>query len=66
VRPDQLSDAAVADLKACISDHPGSTPIVIDLGTPKVIRLSDAYTVDPGNGLFADLRVLFGAHCIGS
>ncbi|MBT8241843.1 MAG: DNA polymerase III subunit alpha [Acidimicrobiia bacterium] len=66
VRPDQLSAAAVADLKACISDHPGSTPIVIDMGTPKLIRLSDAYTVDPKNGLFADLRVLFGAHCIGS
>ncbi|MFW2380799.1 MAG: DNA polymerase III subunit alpha [Acidimicrobiales bacterium] len=66
VRPDQLSDAAVADLKACISDHPGTTPIVIDMGTPKLIRLSDAYTVDTKNGLFADLRVLFGAHCIGS
>jgi DNA polymerase-3 subunit alpha len=65
VRPDQLSDAAVADLKACISDHPGRTPIVIDMGTPRLIRLSDAYTVEAANGLFADLRVLFGAHCIG-
>ncbi|NNE94672.1 MAG: DNA polymerase III subunit alpha, partial [Acidimicrobiales bacterium] len=65
VRPDQLSDAAVADLKACLSEHPGRTPIVIDMGTPQLIRLSDAYRVDSGNGLFADLRVMFGADCIG-
>ncbi len=66
VRPDQMSDAAVADLKACIAEHPGKSPIVIDMGTPKLIRLSDAYTVTSGNGLYADLRVLFGAHCIGA
>jgi DNA polymerase-3 subunit alpha len=65
VRPDQLSEAAIADLKACISEHPGSSPIVIDMGSPRLVRLSDAYTVNTGNDLFADLRVLFGAHCIG-
>ncbi len=64
VRPDQLSDAAVAELKAAIAEHPGETPIVIDLGTPKHIRLSDSYTVNTSNGFVADLRVLFGAHCI--
>ncbi len=64
VRPDQLSEAAIADLKACISEHPGSSPIVIDMGSPRLVRLSDAYTVNTGNDLFADLRVLFGAHCL--
>ncbi|NNF54283.1 MAG: DNA polymerase III subunit alpha [Acidimicrobiales bacterium] len=64
VRPDQLSDAAVAQLKGYIAEHPGETPIVIDLGTDKHIRLSDSYTVNTGNGFVADLRVLFGAHCI--
>jgi DNA polymerase-3 subunit alpha len=64
VRPSQLSDHAVADLKSCLLEHPGRTPVVIDLGAPKLIRLNDNYTVDTGNGLIADLRVLFGADSV--
>ena len=29
-----------------------------------VLRLGDEFRVDAGNGLFAELRVLFGADCI--
>ncbi len=64
VRPAQLSDHAVADLKSCLLEHPGRTPVMIDLGAPKLLRLSDSYAVDTGNGVIADLRVLFGADCV--
>jgi hypothetical protein len=29
-----------------------------------VLRLGDDYLVDPGNGLFAELRVLLGKDCL--
>jgi DNA polymerase-3 subunit alpha len=67
VRLNALSDDKVGRLKDILSEHPGDSPVFVHLESPEkttVLRLGDDHLVDPGNGLFAELRVLLGADCI--
>jgi len=62
-----LTDEKAGRLKAILAEHPGDSPVFVHLEAPEkttVLRLGDDVLVDPGNGLFAELRVLFGADCI--
>ena len=62
-----LSDDKVGRLKGILADHPGDSPVFVHLESPQkttVLRLGDDHLVDPGNGLFAELRVLLGSDCI--
>jgi DNA polymerase III subunit alpha len=62
-----LTDDKAARLKAILAEHPGDSPVFVHLEAPEkttVLRLGDDLLVDPGNGLFAELRVLFGADCL--
>jgi len=58
-----LTDRLVERLKKLLTEHPGTTPVVLRVGD-KALRLPDAFRVIVGNGLCADLRVLLGADCI--
>ncbi|MHB1911333.1 MAG: DNA polymerase III subunit alpha, partial [Acidimicrobiales bacterium] len=58
-----LTDAKVDRLKGLLSEHPGDSPVFLQLGD-KVIRLATAFNVDCGNGLMGELRVLLGASAV--
>jgi DNA polymerase-3 subunit alpha len=67
VKLQALTDEKAARLKAVLSEHPGDSAVFVHLESPEkttVLRLGDDYLVDPGNGLFAELRVLLGKDCI--
>ena len=64
VRPDQLSDALIRQLRAVLVDHPGDAPVYIHLSESRAVRLADQYCVDTSNGLVPDLRVLLGEHAV--
>jgi DNA polymerase-3 subunit alpha len=62
-----LTDDKAARLKGILGEHPGDSPVFVHLEAPEkttVLRLGDELGVDPGNGLFAELRVLLGADCL--
>jgi DNA polymerase-3 subunit alpha len=62
-----LSEERVAKLKAILAAHPGDSPVLVHLaGSDKetVLRLGDEFRCDARNGLFAELRILFGTDCI--
>jgi DNA polymerase-3 subunit alpha len=63
-----LTEERVQKLKAILSAHPGESPVLVHLaGQEKetVLKLGDEFHCDARNGLFAELRILFGADCIG-
>jgi DNA polymerase-3 subunit alpha len=63
-----FTDDKAARLQAVLAEHPGDSAVYVHLESPEkttVLRLGDDYLVDPGNGLFAELRVLLGKDCIG-
>ena len=62
-----LTDDRAARLKDILAEHPGDSPVFVHLEAPEkttVLRLGDEVLVDPGNGLYAELRVLLGADCL--
>jgi DNA polymerase-3 subunit alpha len=67
VKVGALSDERVAKLKAVLAAHPGDSPVLVHIAGPDketVLRLGDEFRCDARNGLFAELRILFGADCI--
>jgi len=59
-----LTDERVARLRELLGAHPGESPVFVRLvGTEKetVLRLGDEFRCEARNGLYAELRVLFGA-----
>jgi DNA polymerase-3 subunit alpha len=54
-----LTDTSVDGLKQLLLEHPGDAPVLLELGD-KILRLSDQYRVDAGNGLLGEIRVLLG------
>ncbi|MGI9605226.1 MAG: DNA polymerase III subunit alpha [Acidimicrobiales bacterium] len=48
------------ELKSLLGEHPGDSEVYLHLEDRQVIRLPDTYTVETGNGLVAELRVLLG------
>ncbi|MGQ0824085.1 MAG: DNA polymerase III subunit alpha [Actinomycetota bacterium] len=67
VRAGALTNDKVTRLRAILAQHPGDSPVFVHLvGADKetVLRLGDDFCCAAANGLFAELRVLFGADCI--
>ncbi len=62
-----LTPERVDRLKEILRQHPGESPVHVHLDRPErttVLQLADEFLVDSSNGLYAELRVLFGADCI--
>jgi DNA polymerase-3 subunit alpha len=62
-----LSPPKVDRLKTLLREHPGESPVYVHLESPEkttVLQLADDFFVDSTNGLYAELRILFGADCI--
>jgi DNA polymerase-3 subunit alpha len=60
-----LTDHTVDRLKEVLLSHPGAAPVYLRMGS-KTLALADQFRVDTTNGLYAELRILLGANCIGS
>ena len=54
-----LSEAAIARLKAILSESPGESPVYLHLGQGKVLRLADDFRVDLDR-VVPELRVALG------
>jgi DNA polymerase III subunit alpha len=68
VRSTALTDDRVQRLREILAANPGESPVLLTLVGPDKetdLRLGDDFRCDARNGLFADLRILFGADCIG-
>jgi DNA polymerase-3 subunit alpha len=67
VRSGALTEERVTRLRGLLAAHPGDSPLFVHLVGPEketVLRLGDEHLCDSSNGLYAELRVLFGADCI--
>jgi DNA polymerase-3 subunit alpha len=67
VKATVLTDQRVARLRELLRAHPGDCPVFVRvIGSEKetVLRLGEEFRCDARNGLYAELRVLFGADCI--
>ncbi len=58
-----LTDTKVSQLKHLLSEHPGSSPVLLQVGE-KVLRLPPEFNVDSHRGLVGELRVLLGPNAI--
>jgi DNA polymerase-3 subunit alpha len=67
VRAGALTEDRAEKLKHVLREHPGGSPVFVHLAGPDketVLRLGDEFHCNAANGLFAELRILFGADCI--
>jgi DNA polymerase-3 subunit alpha len=64
VPPQLLSEAKVAHLRRLLADHPGESPVFLQLGERRVVRLPERWNVDPSNGLVGQLREALGPTAI--
>ena len=58
-----LTETRVDQLKRLLVEHPGTSPVFLEVGE-KVLRLTDEFRVDDGNGLMAEIRVLLGPNAV--
>jgi DNA polymerase-3 subunit alpha len=68
VKAGVLDDDRVAKLRELLRTHPGHSQVFVRVVGPEketVLRLGDEFNCEARNGLYAELRVLFGADCIG-
>ncbi len=54
-----LSEERIGRLKQMLAEHPGESPVFLDLGEGKVLRLADQHRVDLAH-VVGELRVAFG------
>jgi len=67
VKAPALTDERVTQLRELLRSHPGESPVFVRVVGPDketVLRLGDEFRCDTRNGLYAELRVLFGGDCI--
>ena len=58
-----LTETRVGQLKQLLVEHPGSSPVFLHVGQT-VLRLTDDFRVDDGNGLMAAIRELLGPNAV--
>ena len=67
VKAGALTDERVQRLREVLAANPGDSPVLLTLIGPDKetdLRLGDEFRCDARNGLFAELRILFGTDCI--
>ena len=66
--PERMCTAEqMASLARVLSSYPGSAPVRMHIHRPhatSVVQVDRKYYVQPGAGLFSDLRVLLGRNCL--
>ena len=61
---ERQSHECLSELKSVLSEHPGDSPVELQLDERRVVHLTEGFAVDRANGLLAELRVLLGADAI--
>ena len=61
---ERQSNHYIDQLKSLLMEHPGSSPVQLQLDTQRLVHLSDNFAVDRAQGLVGELRVLLGADAI--
>ena len=64
VSANALHPRLIDELKMLLTEHPGDSPVFLHIDDRQVVRLPAQFTVDTGNGLVAELRVLLGPDAI--
>lgn len=64
IRPDQLSDRLIHELKQLLRTYRGDASVYIHLSDTQVIKLSDEFSATTRTGLIPELRVLLGADSV--
>jgi DNA polymerase-3 subunit alpha len=59
-----LHPRVIDDLKTLLVEHPGESTVYLHLDDKRVLQLPDVFSVDAGNGLVAELRVLLGPDAV--
>lgn len=64
IRPEQLSETLIVELKNRLLHYSGPSPVYIHLSDHQAVKLADDYCVDVDSGLVPELRVLLGANAV--
>jgi len=57
----RVDDGLIGRLKGLLGEHPGESPVFLELGERQILRLPDHFCVDTSRGLVGELRVMLGA-----
>ena len=60
----RIDEETIGELKALLAAHPGASEVFLQLGDRRVLRLPNEFSVEPANGLMAELRVLLGGDAV--
>ena len=60
----RIDEATIGELKTLLAAHPGASEVFLQLSDRRVLRLPDEFSVEPANGLMAELRVLLGGDAV--
>jgi DNA polymerase-3 subunit alpha len=61
---EKVDEITVSEIKKLLSSYPGDVKVFFRLGDRQLLRLSDDFSVDPSNGLIAELRILLGVDSV--
>ena len=60
----RVEEKTIKELKTLLLAHPGASEVFLELNDRRVLRLSSEFSVEPANGLMAELRVLLGGDAV--
>ena len=61
---ERVDESTISEIKQLLSNYPGDVKVFFRLGDRQLLRLSDDFSVDPSNGLIAELRILLGVDSV--
>ena len=61
---EKVNEHTISEIKQLLSNYPGDVNVFFRLGDRQLLRLTDDFSVDPSNGLIAELRILLGVDSV--
>ena len=61
---EKVNEHTISEIKQLLSNYPGNVNVFFRLGDRQLLRLTDDFSVDPSNGLIAELRILLGVDSV--
>ena len=60
----KVNEQTISEIKQLLNNYPGDVKVFFRLGDRQLLRLTDDFSVDPSNGLIAELRILLGVDSV--